>query len=68
MAEFCKDCARKDLGMTEKVLRRAVMSDEPEKCEGCGQMRPVVVRIKPTLAERWYNLGYRLRNKIEKKS
>ena len=52
MAEFCKDCAKKDLGMTDKELKHAVMSDEPELCEGCGEIKPVVVRIRPTLGEK----------------
>lgn len=68
MADFCKECAAKCLGFTEDELKRAVMTDYPDLCEGCGQMRPVVIRIKPTLAERWDNLGHRLRDKIEKKS
>lgn len=65
MAEFCKECAGKYLGMTKKELRRAVMSDELDLCEGCGQYRPVVVRLRPTLATRWDNLGYKLRKRLE---
>lgn len=52
MAEFCKDCAVKYLGFTPKQANNAIMSDEPELCEGCGEMKPVVVRIKPTLGKK----------------
>ena len=54
MAEFCKDCAGKCLGISEKKLRRAVMSDEPDLCEGCGQYKLVVVTIKTPIWKRPY--------------
>lgn len=61
MAEFCKDCFAKYRGGAEKELRRAVMSGEPDLCEGCGQMKPVVVRIKPPIWKRPYAwLGQKL--------
>ena len=53
MAEFCADCAKKHLGFTDEEMRRAVMSDDPELCEGCGEIKPVVEYIKPTLMERF---------------
>ena len=46
MAEFCKDCSRRVLGFTNDELKRAVMSDEPDLCEGCGKYKLVVIRIK----------------------
>ena len=46
MAEFCKDCARKVLGFTEDELSRAVMSEDPDLCEGCGEYKPVVIHIR----------------------
>lgn len=45
MAEFCKECFMREIasdGTTEDML---VMSDEPELCEGCGQIKPVVVVV-----------------------
>ena len=54
MAEYCKECAEKHLGMSKKELRRAVMSDDLDLCEGCGQYKSVVVRIKPPLWKRPY--------------
>ena len=65
MAEYCKECAEKHLGMSKKELRRAVMSDDLDLCEGCGQYKPVVVCLRPTLATRWDNLGYKLRKRLE---
>ena len=49
MTEFCKDCAVKYLGFTPEEIRRAVLSDELELCEGCGEYKPVVVSLEPTL-------------------
>ena len=51
MAEFCKDCAVKILGLPAKSL---IMSDEsdPDLCEGCGEIKPVVVGLKETWYER----------------
>lgn len=49
MAEFCADCARKYLGLTEKQVENVVLSKEPDLCEGCGQIKPVVVEIASPL-------------------
>ncbi len=46
MAEFCRECAHKSLGLNKEELKRAVFSREPELCEGCGMWRPVLVEIK----------------------
>lgn len=46
MAEFCKDCASKSLGLSKEEIRRAVFSREPDLCEGCGEWRPVLIEIK----------------------
>ena len=43
MAEYCKSCAAKYLGIEGKV----VLSKELDLCEGCGQLKRVVVR-RPT--------------------
>lgn len=46
MAEFCKTCAPNYLGINKDDLRRAVFSREPDLCEGCGEMKPVLVEMK----------------------
>ena len=44
MAEYCKDCFKK---LNPQVdVHRMVMSREMELCEGCGQLRPCVVRLR----------------------
>ena len=44
MAEYCKDCFKK---LNPQVdVHRIVMSREMELCEGCGQLRPCVVRLR----------------------
>lgn len=42
MAEFCAECARKVLGLRGEF----VMSKESDLCEGCGELKRVVVRVK----------------------
>lgn len=66
MAEYCKECAVRELLLSPQELRRAVMSRKPELCEGCGEYRRVIIRIKPTLSNRWEDLGWKLREKIKK--
>lgn len=61
MAEFCKDCAEKYLGMSAAELDRAVMSDEPELCEGCGERKNVVVTLDPTLGDALRSFGREIR-------
>jgi len=46
MAEYCKDCASRILGLN---VSRAVMSKEPELCEGCGEYKPIVERINASI-------------------
>ena len=47
MAEYCKECSRKILGIPEYKLDSATFSEEPELCEGCGEYRRVLVSLKP---------------------
>ena len=47
MAEYCKSCASKYLGIKGKV----VLSKEMELCEGCGQLKRVVVKLNPSLLD-----------------
>lgn len=43
MAEFCKDCFKKiDSSVSEQDL---VLSSDMELCEGCGEMKPVVLYV-----------------------
>lgn len=47
MAEFCEECFKAKIAIpsdniTDDML---VMSDEPEFCEGCGEIKPVVVVV-----------------------
>jgi len=41
MAEFCLDCWN-ELNHTCCTERDVVISREPELCEGCGRLRPVI--------------------------
>lgn len=66
MAEFCKDCAEKYLGMSAAELGRAVMSDEPELCEGCGERKNVVVTLDPTLSDALRDLGRKIKKRFSK--
>jgi len=44
MAEFCKDCFKKiESSVSEQDL---VLSSDAELCEGCGEMKPVVLEVK----------------------
>lgn len=45
MAEFCKDCFEKYLTPDRSVVDHVILSKDPELCEGCGEYKPVVVRI-----------------------
>ncbi len=56
MAEFCKECAEKTLGFSGKELERAVFSTTDELCEGCGQYKPVLVSLRPSLVDKIKNI------------
>jgi|GEM_PF-2170985 hypothetical protein len=45
MAEFCRTCYKKVLKGTEPE-RHLVLSKDLELCEGCGEQKPVVVRVR----------------------
>ena len=56
MTEFCIECAKERLGFTKAELKRVVLSNDLDLCEGCGQWKPVVVTLRPTFrdkVERW---------------
>ena len=66
MAEFCKDCAKNILKISEKDLAYAIFSDDLDICEGCGRMKPVLITTHPTLGARLYNIGCKMIRKINK--
>ena len=46
MAEFCKECFIDHLHRSEDEVKRIILSNEPDLCEGCGQYKKVVTRIQ----------------------
>lgn len=49
MAEYCLKCARDALGMSQSELDRAVLPDDLDFCEDCGEWKHVVVKAdEPT--------------------
>lgn len=61
MAEFCKDCVKECVGLSDKELKRIVLSKDLDFCEGCGQWKPVVVKVRATF---WEKVGCWLRSKV----
>lgn len=54
MAEFCKECAKNVLKMSDKQLANAVWSRDTDLCEGCGKRKPVLVSLEPqTIVEQF---------------
>lgn len=45
MAEYCLECWNK-LNGTNDSQRKYVISEDEEKCEGCGEWKRVIVREK----------------------
>ena len=66
MAELCKECYQRLYGDKD----RPVMSgpDDLDRCEECGQVKEVVVRVrlrpKEALSVWGENLGWKLRSKF----
>lgn len=46
MAEFCKECFLKFIWHTPSDGTQIILSEEPDLCEGCGEIKPVVVAVK----------------------
>lgn len=44
MAEFCKDCLLEMMDVDLKK-NKIILSDDDDICEGCGNIKPVVVEI-----------------------
>lgn len=55
MAEYCLKCAREVLGMTGPEIDRAVLSEDPDFCEGCGEWKQVVVSVKEPERKRGFS-------------
>ena len=51
MAEFCKDCFIRDFKPSRREIKRIVVSDPDDLdiCEGCGQLKRVVVTVRRPL-------------------
>lgn len=64
MAEFCRDCAKRILKLPKSTANSAIYTFEPDICEGCGQFKPVLVELYPTLGEQ---ISYRIQLAIRKK-
>lgn len=43
MAEFCRSCYWKYIAHGDERYTRLITSDKPELCEGCGEVKPVVI-------------------------
>ena len=44
MAEFCLDCWNK-LNHTQLAQEDVILSEDPDLCEGCVQVKPTIVRF-----------------------
>lgn len=57
MSEFCLNCWNQ-INQTNDPRIKYVFSDTPELCEGCGQLRPVII------AKRTYYYRTHLKNRL----
>lgn len=54
MAEFCLNCWNKIMG-TKDPPGKYIISRELDLCEGCGEWKPVVIRVKRRyIAAEWF--------------
>lgn len=51
MAEFCLDCWNR-MNETNDPPKKYVISKELELCEGCGEWKPVIVKMRGGLSLR----------------
>lgn len=61
MAEFCLDCFNKLEGTDYYEDEVTLGYDDLDLCEGCGQIRPCVVELRPP------SLWYRWKTRKERK-
>lgn len=65
MAEYCRECFIREFQPTVREIRGIVLSDpdDLDLCEGCGEVKRVVVRVRtqPALID-W--ISRRIRMKI----
>jgi len=45
MAEFCKKCFIRMNKSSEEEIKRIVLSNYNDLCEGCGSIKPIVLYI-----------------------
>ncbi len=50
MAEFCLDCWNKIMGANDPP-GKSIIFREPDFCEECGELKPVIIRIKLSKAK-----------------
>lgn len=62
MAEFCLDCAKEYLRLSDSQLDTAILSREKELCEGCGKEKRVIEELYAPL---WKRILYRGRRRGE---
>lgn len=50
MAEFCKKCFKEKIAVPSDNITddMIIMSEEDDFCEGCGEIKPVVIEVKET--------------------
>lgn len=46
MADFCKECFDKEFGEYVKSHEKVVVSKDMSFCEGCGEIKPVVLKVR----------------------
>lgn len=44
MADFCKECFKREFG--SQVNYKAIVSKDLSLCEGCGEIKPVVLKVR----------------------
>ena len=59
LAEFCIECFNRIMG-ADYALERFIISKDYDLCEECGEIKPIIVRVK-----RRYLLADALKERIE---
>lgn len=64
MAEFCRECFIREFDPSPREIKGIILSDpdDLDLCEGCGEVKRVVVRVrtKPVLLD-WLDRKIRLK-------
>lgn len=64
MAEFCLECFNK---MNGTHLTGLQVIREFDLCEGCGEIKPCVVRYRNRIGASWEKLGLNIREYLRRK-